>query len=67
MGFDQQRADREALQAELDKAQIMLGFVLNEVGDVTLSMTKQLPPDAAIEVVENDDNTLTVKLVTDGQ
>lgn len=51
------------LQAELDKAQIILGFVLSVTGDVTIPMDKSLPEDSAIEVVENDDNTLTVKLV----
>ena len=55
----------EDLQKELDQAQIMLGFILNEVGPVTISLGRQLPPNSAIEVEENNkDNTLTVRLVS---
>lgn len=54
----------EALEHELTKAQMILGFVLQETGDVIVPLGKSLPENSAIEVVENDDNTLTVKLVT---
>lgn len=54
------------LQTELDKAQIILAYVLQEVGDVTISMGKPLTNGIAITVDENpEDNTVTVRLVTE--
>lgn len=54
----------EELESELTKTQMILGFVLQETGDVTISLGKSLPEHTAIEVEQNDNDTLTVKLVS---
>ena len=54
------------LQKELDKAQIILAYVLQETGDVVIPLGKPLTQGAAIAVDENvEDNTLVVRLVTE--
>lgn len=52
------------IQAELDKAQIILAYVLQETGDVVIPKNKPLSDGVAI-VVDEDDENLTVRLVTE--
>jgi len=54
------------LENELNKTQIILAYVLQEVGDVVIPMGKSLTDGVAIAVDEDAEaKTLTVRLVTE--
>ena len=51
-------------KAEYDKAQIILGFVLQAVGgSVTIERHTELPENATLEF-ENNENSMTLRLVS---
>jgi len=51
-------------EAEYNKAQLILGIVLQETGPVTIKRGTELPANAVLELDQNEDS-MTLRLVTE--